>query len=62
MTSAHADVGAYTDLMLIGTPDTIAALTHAAQRAGALIHRTAPQPMGGHDPRHRVYLRLLLPH
>jgi len=28
-----------------------------AKRAGQLVYASAPQPMGGNDPRHRRYLR-----
>ena len=47
-----------TELWLVGTPAEIAILTRAARRSTALVYRSAPQPMGGDDPRIRVYLRL----
>jgi hypothetical protein len=50
----------FTELWLVGTGDEITALTTAARNAGTLVYQSAPQPMGGTDPRHRVYLRLYL--
>ena len=52
----------FTELWLVGTGDQVAALTTAARTAGALVYQSAPTPMGGTDPRLRVYLRLYLHH
>jgi fructose-1,6-bisphosphatase/inositol monophosphatase family enzyme len=56
------DLTKYTDLVIVGTGEDIAALTAIARAAGALVYRTAPRPAGPNDPRHRVLLRLHLHH
>ncbi|MFI7603949.1 hypothetical protein ACIBTV_02350 [Micromonospora sp. NPDC049366] len=48
----------YTELWVIGSPEDIAVMIHAASRTGRLVFVSAPQPMGGDDTRHRRYLRL----
>jgi hypothetical protein len=50
----------YTELWMVGTGDQIAALTTAARTTGTLVYQSAPTPMGGTDPRQRVYIRLNL--
>ncbi len=54
------DISEFTDIVLIGTAEQVAALSHIAKAAGALVYRSAPRPMGGTDPRLRVHLRLNL--
>jgi hypothetical protein len=50
------------ELFVVATAEDITALTDTARRLGALVYQSAPTPMGGTDPRQRVYLRLYLHH
>ncbi|MDM4720361.1 hypothetical protein QTQ03_12540 [Micromonospora sp. WMMA1363] len=48
----------YTELWIVGRPEDIAAMIHAASATGRLVFVSAPHLMGGDDTRHRRYLRL----
>jgi rRNA maturation protein Nop10 len=48
----------YTELWIIGMPEDIATLMHAASRSGQLAYASAPQRVSPDDPRMRRYLRL----
>jgi hypothetical protein len=48
----------FTELWIVGSPDEIATVVQAANASGLLAYVSAPEAMGGDDPRMRRYLRL----
>ncbi|MER7893565.1 hypothetical protein ABTX15_27495 [Micromonospora sp. NPDC094482] len=48
----------FTEMWVIGSPEDLAVMIHAASQTNRLVFVSAPQPMGGDDTRHRRYLRL----
>ncbi|MGW4499489.1 hypothetical protein ACWENR_12880 [Micromonospora sp. NPDC004336] len=48
----------YTELWIVGTPEDLAVMLHAAAQTGRLVYVSAPHQMGPNDTRHRRYLRL----
>ncbi|NJP30678.1 hypothetical protein [Micromonospora thermarum] len=48
----------YTEMWVVGSPEDLAVMLHAASATGRLVFVSAPQRMGGDDTRHRRYLRL----
>jgi hypothetical protein len=62
MTTTTTDSARFTDLTIVGTHDDVLALADVIDRAGVLVHRTAPKPAAPDDPRLRVTFRLHLHH
>ncbi|MEU5525406.1 hypothetical protein ABZ744_00520 [Micromonospora chersina] len=48
----------YTEMWIVGSPEDLAVMLHAAAQTGRLVYVSAPHQMGGDDTRHRRYLRL----
>lgn len=48
----------YTEMWIVGNPEDLAVMIHAARITGRLVYVSAPHRMGGDDTRHRRYLRL----
>lgn len=48
----------YTEMWIVGSPEDLAVMIHAARSTGRLVYVSAPHQMGGDDTRHRRYLRL----
>ncbi len=48
----------YTEMWVVGSPEDLAVMIHAARATGRLVYVSAPHQMGGDDTRHRRYLRL----
>ncbi|WP_341718852.1 hypothetical protein QQG74_03480 [Micromonospora sp. FIMYZ51] len=48
----------FTEIWIVGTPEDLAVMIHAARATGRLVFVSAPHAMGGDDTRHRRYLRL----
>ncbi|SCL16751.1 hypothetical protein GA0070616_1106 [Micromonospora nigra] len=48
----------YTEMWIVGPPEDLAVMLHAAAQTGRLVYVSAPHQMGGDDTRHRRYLRL----
>jgi hypothetical protein len=58
-TRAHNQRAAqYTEMWIVGSPEDLAVMLHAAARTGRLVYVSAPHQMGPDDTRHRRYLRL----
>ncbi|RAO11823.1 hypothetical protein [Micromonospora noduli] len=48
----------FTEMWIVGSPEDLAAMLHAAAQTGRLVYVSAPRLVGGDDTRHRRYLRL----
>ncbi|PZG11531.1 hypothetical protein C1I95_27145 [Micromonospora craterilacus] len=48
----------FTEMWVVGSPEDLAVMIHAARATGRLVYVSAPHQMGGDDTRHRRYLRL----
>ncbi|MFJ5668184.1 hypothetical protein ACIQAR_21055 [Micromonospora chalcea] len=48
----------YTEIWVVGSPEDLAVMLHAAAQTGRLVYVSAPHQMGADDNRHRRYLRL----
>ncbi|MEV5764831.1 hypothetical protein AB0L34_09690 [Micromonospora sp. NPDC052213] len=48
----------YTEMWIVGSPEDLAVMLHAAAQTGRLVFVSAPHQMGPDDTRHRRYLRL----
>ncbi|MGW5083184.1 hypothetical protein [Micromonospora echinospora] len=48
----------FTEMWIVGTPEDLAVMIHAATQTGRLVYVSAPHQMGPDDTRHRRYLRL----
>ena len=62
MRTHTANPALFTNLIVTGTGEDIAALTLIARRAGVLVHRSAPRPAEPGDPRQHATFRLRLHH